>query len=366
MLEILPNADINEFIGLPLKLYKGNPFYIPELRADAKKLLTEDPFWRHAERELFIARRGGAAVGRIAAIINKNHNDYWLDKTGFFGFFECEDNAQTAAALIAAATAWLKECGMDKMRGPLNPSSNHVCGVLLDNFDKEPCVMMPYNPPYYDGLLQSAGLRKAKDLLAFERTDRDMFSPRMGKIMQRILKNPAVKMRAVDLKKFEEETETVRNIYNASWARNWGFVPITRDEMRHTAKQLKLIVRQELTCIIEYNGALAGFAVSVPNMNCVLKILDGGTGSPLGLLRALFAWRKIRDCRMIMLGVHPDCRGKGLELLLVRNIVVEGMAKGWNRAELSWILEDNEAIIQTMLEAGCRRTKTCRIYQKDL
>ncbi|MDR1123603.1 MAG: GNAT family N-acetyltransferase [Elusimicrobiota bacterium] len=366
MLEILPNADINEFTGLPSELYKGNPFYIPELRADAKKLLTEDPFWLNAERVLFIARREGRPAGRIAAVINRNHNEYWRDKTGFFGFFECEDNAQTAAALTAAAEAWLKQKGCAQMRGPLNPSSNHVCGVLLDNFDKEPCVMMPYNPPYYDGLLQNAGLRKAKDLLAFERTDKDEFSPRMEKIMQRILKNPAVKIRAINLKNFDEEVETVRNIYNASWARNWGFVPITREEMLHTAKQLKLIVRPELTCVIEYSGAPAGFAVSVPNMNRVLKILGGGIGSPLRLLRALFAWRKIKDCRMIMLGVHPDCRGKGLELLLVRNIVVEGMAKGWNKAELSWILEDNEAIIQTMLEAGCRRTKTYRIYQKDL
>jgi GNAT superfamily N-acetyltransferase len=366
MLEILPEANIAEFTALPYKLYEGNALYIPELKTDFKRLLAQAPFWQHAERELFIARRSGRPVGRVAAIINHNHNNYWLDKTGFFGFFECEDHQETAAALTAAAAAWLRQKGCAQMRGPLNPDSNHVCGVLLDNFDKEPCIMMPYNPPYYDGLLRAAGLQKVKDLLAFERTDKDSFSPRMEKIMQRILKNHSVKMRAINLKKFNEEVETVREIYNASWAQNWGFVPITPQEIQNTAKQLKLIIRPELTCIIEYDGKPAGFAVSVPNMNHVLKILGGVFGGPIKLLRALSAWRKIRDCRMIMLGVHPDYRGKGLELLLVRNIVVEGMAKGWNKAELSWILEDNAAIIQTMLEAGCRRTKTYRIYQKDL
>ena len=347
-------------------MYEGSPFYICELRADAKRLLTQDPFWQHAQRELFIARRGGQSVGRVAAIINRGHNDYWADKTGFFGFFECEDNNETAAALINAAAAWLRQKGFAQMRGPLNPDSNHLCGALLDNFDKEPCLMMPYNPPYYDGLLRAAGLRKAKDLLAFERTDKDKFSPRMEKIMLRILKNPAVKMRAIDFKNFDADVETIRNIYNASWARNWGFVPIAPAEMRAAARQFRFILRAELTCIIEYEGRPAGFSICMPNMNHVLKILGGGLANPVKVLRALLAWRKIKDCRMIMLGVHPDFRGKGLELLLVRNIVAQGMAKGWNKAELSWILEDNEAIIQTMLEAGCRRSKTYRIYQKDL
>ena len=366
MLEIISGANIDEFIGLPFSLYKGNPFYIHELKSDTKNLLTKDPFWQHAQRELFIARRAGQAVGRVAAIMNKNHNEHWGDKTGFFGFFECEDNNETAAALINAAGAWLKERGCNKIRGPLNPGTNHTCGVLLDNFDKEPAVMMPYNPPFYDGILLGAGLKKAKDLLAFERTDKDQFTPRMQKIIERILKNPSIKMRQINLKNFEAEVETVRQIYNASWAQNWGFVPITEAEIQATAKQLKLIIRPELTCVIEYDGKTAGFSICVPNMNHVLKILGGSLANPFKLIKAFFAWRKIRDCRMVMLGVHPDYRGKGLELLLVRGVVVDGVARGWNKAELSWLLEDNQAIIQTVEEAGCRRVKSYRIYEKDL
>jgi ribosomal protein S18 acetylase RimI-like enzyme len=364
MLQIIHNANINEFIGLPFKLYKGNPFYIPELKTDVKNLLTKDPFWQNAERELFIVKRGDVAAGRIAAIINRNHNNYWRDKTGFFGFFECEDNQETANALLDAAEKWLKERGCDKMRGPVNPSTNCTCGVLLDNFDKEPVIMMPYNPPYYDALLKGAGLAKVKDLLAFERTDKNEFSPRMIKIMDRILKNPAIKMRRINLKNFSDEVETIRKIYNASWAQNWGFIPITQAEINCAAKQLKMIIKPELTCMVEYEGVIAGFAISVPNMNRVLKILGGSFFNPFKLFKAVFAWLKIKDCRMIMLGVHPDYRRKGIELLLIRNVVVEGVNKGWNKAELSWLLEDNKAIISTVEEAGCYKTKTYRIYEK--
>ncbi|MDR0646302.1 MAG: hypothetical protein LBG46_04955, partial [Elusimicrobiota bacterium] len=280
MVQIIHNADMDEFIGLPFKLYKGNPFYIPELKSDAKNLLTKDPFWQNAKRELFVAKRANAAAGRVAAVINKTHNDYWRDKTGFFGFFECENNQDTANALLAAAEKWLKERGCDKIRGPINPSTNHTCGVLIDNFDKEPVIMMPYNLPYYDALLKGTGLEKAKDLLVFERTDRDDFSPRMKKIMERILKNPAIKMRQINLRDFDNEVESIRKIYNASWANNWGFAPISQAEMRHTAKQLKMIIKPELTCVIEYDNTPAGFAISVPNMNHVFKILGGSFFNP--------------------------------------------------------------------------------------
>jgi ribosomal protein S18 acetylase RimI-like enzyme len=225
--------------------------------------------------------------------------------------------------------------------------------------------MMPYNPGFYNTLMEGAGLKKAKDLLAFERTDRDDFSPRMKKIMERILKNKSIRCRKINLSRFKEEVEMVRNIYNASWAQNWGFVPITKEEIQNTAKQLKLIVKTELTCVIEYDGKPAGFAITVPNMNRVLKALNG-TLTPLKILSALLKWHAIKDCRMIMLGVHPDYRGRGLELLLVRSVVYDGIKKGWNKAELSWLLEDNQAIISIVEESGCHKSKTYRIYEKPI
>lgn len=365
MLEIIANPNIDDFIELPFVLYKGNSFFIPELKSDTKHLLTKDPFWQNAKCRLFLAVRDKKPVGRIAAILNKNHNDYWKDDIGFFGFFECEDNQETASALIQAAKGWLKEQGCPRVRGPLNPSTNHTCGVLLDNFDKDPVVMMPYNPPFYNAMLEGAGLKKAKDLVAFERTDKNDFSPRVQRIIERILKNPEIKIRQINLKDFDREVQTVRRIYNASWAQNWGFVPITEDEIKQTAKQLKMIVKKELTSIIEINGEPAGFAISIPNMNRVLKVLHGSLG-PIKILRALFAWANIHDCRTIMLGVLPEHRKRGLDLLLVKEIVENGVKKGWNKAELSWLLEDNQGIISLVEEAGCHKTKTYRIYESEI
>lgn len=358
-------AELKEFIAFPLDLYKGNKFYVPELKTETKHLLTKDPFWRHAERELFLAKRERKAVGRIAAIINEKHNKHAGDNIGFFGFFECENNPETAKALIQAAADWLKAKGKDAIRGPVNPSTNHTCGILTDNFDSMPCIMMPYNFPYYDELLKSTGLEKAKDLLAFERTDKDNFSPRMEKIILRILRNPELTIRSINMNDFNNEVKYVREIYNAAWSQNYGFVPMTEAEINDTAKQLKMIVKPELTCMIEIKGEVAGFAISIPNMNHVLKILNGNL-NPFKLPQALLAWRRIRDCRMIMLGVHPDHRGRGLELLLIKHVVDEGVGKGWNKAELSWMLEDNKAIISVIEEAGCKKTKTYRIYQKSI
>lgn len=358
-------ADLKEFIDLPFDLYKADKFYVSELKSDIKHTLTEDPFWHNAKRELFLAKKDGKPVGRIAAIINEAHNKHWQDNIGFFGFFECENDKGTAKALFDAAANWLKENSKDAMRGPVNPSTNHTCGVLIDSFDSMPCIMMPYNPPYYDELIKSAGLDKAKDLLAFDKTDQSDFSPRMHKLIQRILKNPDLSMRCINIKNFDEEVKIVREIYNAAWNQNYGFVPISEEEIANTAKQLKLIVKPELTCMIEIKGEVAGFAISIPNMNHVLKELKG-TLNPLRLPKALLAWRKIRDCRMIMLGVHPDHRSRGLELLLVKHVVDNGIKKGWKKAELSWMLEDNKAIISVIEESGCYKTKTYRIYQKTL
>lgn len=365
MLQIIADADLKDFIELPFTLYKGNSFFIPELKSDTRHLLEKDPFWQNAKRRLFLALRDKKPVGRIAAIINKTHNDYWKDNIGFFGFFECEDSQETANALIDAAKLWLKEQGFSVLRGPVNPSTNHTCGVLLDNFDKPPVIMMPYNPPYYNALLEGGGLKKAKDLVAFERTDKNDFSPRMERIMERILKNPEIKIRQINLADFDNEVQIVRRIYNASWAQNWGFVPISEDEIKQTAKQLKMIVKKELTSVIEINGEPAGFAISIPDMNHVLKIFRGTLG-PIKILRALWAWKNIKDCRTIMLGVLPEHRKRGLDLLLVKEIVEKGVKRGWNKAELSWLLEDNQGIISLVEEAGCYKTKTYRIYQEDI
>lgn len=363
--EVRTQKELVAFINFPFELYKGNKFWTGELKADTKKLLTSDPFWRHAKKILFLAYNGSRIVGRIAAVINAAHNEYWKENAGFFGFFDCADDMQAARALFDAAENFLRAEGAAFIRGPFNPSTNHTCGVLLDNYDTRPFIMMPYNFDYYPRLIESAGLHKVKDLLAFERTKEHRYSDRVKKIMARIDRSSAVKLRPISLKNLDSEIETVRQIYNASWAGNWGFIPINPDEIKAIADELKMILVPETTAIAELDGKAVGFYISIPDMNSVLNILRGGLWNPWRLVRALIAWRRIKQCRMIMLGVHPDYRGRGAELMLIRHIIDNGIAYGWYKAELSWILEDNTDIIKVITETGCTQTKRYRIYEKQ-
>ncbi|WP_424246107.1 ribosomal protein S18 acetylase RimI-like enzyme [Elusimicrobium posterum] len=357
--EIIPvtKKNLNKFINFPYQLYKEDSFWVGDLKMDAKHLLTKDPFWRHATKKLFLAVRSGKVVGRIAAIINHTHNEYWNEHTGMFGFFDSIDDSVVSDALFKAAKTWLKEKGMAVIRGPFNPSTNHPCGMLVEDFTNVPFVMMPYNYPYYEKLVLSAGLNKVKDLLAFERSEFDKFSPRFDKIINRAMSKQNIVMRPIDIKNINAEALLIREIYNKSWAQNWGFLPMSEAEILELAKQLKMIVDPRLTCIAEMDGKPAGFYICVPNMNDVLKILKGSILNPIRLAKALIAWKKIKTARLIMLGVLPEYRKRGLDLILMKHIVEGGPKVGYWMAELSWMLEDNKNILTAITEAGCREMK---------
>ena len=364
--EIHTAREINDFIEFPFTLYKNNPYWVGELKADTRRLLDDDnPFWAQASRALFMAYEGGEPVGRIMALVNTAHNEYHQEEIGFFGFFDCINDETVAAALLAAAGAWLKAQGATAMRGPASPSSNHVYGLLVDGFDAMPSIMMPYNFAYYAGLIEKAGLTKAKDLLAFYRTKDDKFSERFLKVCARCERAKGITLRRLDLHKIDEEAEIIRNIYNKAWAENWGFVPLTRQGMAELVKELKPIIRPEGTCVIEENGAAAGFYICIPNMNYVLKILNGSLKNPWRVMKALWAWKHIKEARLVMLGVLPEFRKRGLDLILIKHIITHGVAV-WDAAELSWVLEDNAGMIRGIEECGCYPSKRYRIYQKEL
>ena len=365
MLKIIETQDVKAFVNFPFRLYKGCPQYISDLKSNLIHLLTKDPFWQNNERALFLLYEDGEVIGRICALTNRAHNKHWQDKTGFFGFFDCINDARSAYMLFNAATAWLKNKGCDSIRGPMNPSTNHTCGVLINHFGDEPFIMMPYNYAYYDELIKSYGFEKIKDLFAFERTDKDAMSARMGKIIERFKRNKDITFRPVDLKNFDAEVEKVCQIYNQSWAHNWGFVPISDAEIKQTAKELKSIIKTEMTTICEVKGEVAAFAICIPNFNHVLKEWQQSAW-PFKIFKAAKAYFAMKDCRMLMLGVHPAHRGRGLELLVVNEIIENCIKKGWNKAELSWLLEDNKAIISVVEETGCYKTKTYRIYAKEI
>ena len=363
---VCTEADIEAFIRFPFTLYKENPYWVGELQADTKHLLDEkNPFWADASRALFMAYDEGKPVGRIMALVNRAHNTYHNENIGFFGFFDCINSRSVSAALFSAAENWLKAQGVTAVRGPANPSSNHVYGLLIDSFDRMPAIMMPYNFAYYPDLLEEAGFTKAKDLLAFHRTKDDKFSERFWRICSHCERAPGIKLRRLNLQKIDEEAELIRQIYNEAWAENWGFVPLSRPAMADIVSGLKPVLRAEGTCVIEENGVAAGFYICIPNMNHVLKILNGSFKNPWRVLRALWAWKRIKDARLIMLGVRPEFRKRGLDLILIKHIVTHGVSV-WNEAELSWVLEDNAGMIRGIEECGCHFSKRYRIYQKNL
>ena len=364
--EIISPADIQAFVDFPFTLYKDSPYWVGELKADTKHLLdTKNPFWATASRALFMAYESGKPVGRIMALVNRAHNEYHRENIGFFGFFDSINDEKVSAALFQAAENWLRAQGVEKMRGPASPSSNHTYGLLVDSFDSMPAIMMPYNYAYYAELIEKAGLTKAKDLLAFYRTKDDKFSERFLKICARCERAKGITLRRLNLHKIDEEAEIIRQIYNAAWAENWGFVPLTKQGMLDIVHELKPIIRTEGTCILEENGVPAGFYICIPNMNHVLRVLKGSLKNPWRVLHALWTWKRIKDARLIMLGVMPEFRKRGLDLILIKHIVTHGVAV-WDGAELSWVLEDNAGMVHAIQECGCHPYKRYRVYQKDL
>jgi len=362
----LTENEIKTFVAFPFELYKKDPYWVGELKRDTVALIAlQNPFWQKAERALFMAYRGEKPVGRIMAIVNRAHNEYYQEKTGFFGFFDAIEDATVSAALFASAEKWLKEHGMRVMRGPANPSSNHPYGLLVEGFGFMPAIMMPYNYPYYASLIERAGFTKIKDLLAFRRSKEDQFSERFVKVCSRCEKHQQVVLRRLDLKNLDKEAEIIRQIYNEAWAQNWGFVPLTEQEMAAIVRELKPVVLLEGTCVLEVDGKPAGFYICIPNMNHVLRVLRGSLSNPLRLIKALRTWRKIKDARLLMLGVAPEFRQRGIDLILIKHIIEHGVAV-WDWAELSWVLEDNAAMIHGIEECGCHLFKRYRVYQKDL
>ncbi|MFJ7772675.1 GNAT family N-acetyltransferase [Streptomyces sp. NPDC097107] len=299
---------------------------------------------------------------------NPRHNEHHGGSDGFFGLFECADDPAAAQALFSAAGDWLRERGLTSMLGPVSFSTNGECGSLVEGFSSPPAVLMPYNPPYHQNLLESCGFTKAKDLWAWEWTPDTPESPVVNRIANRAANRGDLSIRQLDLNAFEAETERLWDVYSEAWEQNWGFVPPTRREFRHLAKELARIARPDLLLVAEVDGAPAALCLTVPDANRILKAAGGRLtrfGFPIGLLRAALAARKINRCRLIALGVKAQYRGRGLDALLVTHLARIGRRIGWS-CELSWVLEDNRAMNSAIAKMGAQRTKTYRIYQRAL
>ncbi|MFQ5674406.1 MAG: hypothetical protein ACE5G1_00795 [bacterium] len=360
--------DLKAFIRLPWKIYQGNPHWVPPLILDMKNLLNKrkNPFFKHSEAQLFLAYRNQDLVGRIAAIVNNNHNRAHQEKTGFFGFFESINDQQAADELLKQAELWLKEKGMNSLRGPANFSSNDTWGLLIEGFDISPAILMTYNPEYYINLLETSGLRKIKELFAYTFT-RDMPIPeRFERFAQKTLEDKSISFRKIDLKNFRDEVEIVHEIYNDAWQNNWGFVPMNKEEFTHLAKDLKAAVDPDIVYIAEVSGEPAGFSLSLPDYNEILKDLNGRL-LPFGIFKLLLNKGKVQGIRVITLGVKQKFQKKrGLAPTFYYETYTRGKKKGYSKAEFSWILEDNTLMNRALEGLGAILYKKYAIYERSI
>ena len=331
---------------------------------------SKNPFFEHAEAEYFLAERDGLVVGRIAAIANRLHNEFHQDKVGFFGFFEAVDEQPVADALMDAAAGWLRERGFDTMRGPASFSTNDESGVLVDGFDTPPTLLMPHNPPYYLALLEQAGFSKAKDLLVYQggSEEHQVHMPeRLARGTELIRQRMGLTVRPFNLRDFPAEIERVKELYNRCWERNWGFIPMTEHEIDHLAKQFKPVLVPGLAPILEKDGKPVGFALALPDLNVVFRKNRNGRMFP-AVLELLWALKtnRIHRLRILLLGILPEYRGRGLDALLYHWIWTTGNGYRIYWGEAGWILEDNAAMNAGLLKMGFTVYKTYRMLDRPL
>ncbi len=375
-IEIIPvrtRRQLGAFIDLPWRIYdpRKYPVWVPPLRMMVSDNLNtkKNPFYRDADRELFLAYRDGRLVGRIAAIENRAHNEFHRDRVGFFGFYESFEDQEVANALFAAAEGWLAERHLDAMRGPMSPSTNAECGVLSDGYDQHPMLMTPWNPPYYLTLFERAGLAPVKELLGYLfpfGPDGIQADERVREHAKRAAADARLTFRTIDMKHYAEELDRAWDIYNAAWERNWGFVPMSHEEFEHMAKDMKALIRPEWAVMAEVDGKPAGFFLAIPDFNEIFKKIGNGRLLPTGIFRLLTGASKVHNGRVLLLGVKPEYRTRSLAGLLLNEILKRGYDTGVKFGEASWVLEDNIAMRRPLERLGAKVYRRWRVYERPV
>jgi hypothetical protein len=342
------------FVGFPYQLHRREPMWVPQLRSDERDILAPShPFFAHADASLFLAVRGGQTVGRVAAIRDRN------SEVGSFGFFECADDPAAASALLEAARGWLAGCGAAGMRGPMNPSMNYTCGVLVEGFDDPPYAGMPYNPRYYDGLLRGAGLVQARELLALRWSRADLRSPKARRFLK-LGARSGVRLRPLDPRRFDEEASLIWDLYSRCWPRTWGFAQCSLDEFRWIGRRFLRVCEGRLIQFCEVEGRPAGLIVILPDVNQALKRARGRL-LPFGWWRLARAGVTATRARIVLLGVLPEFQGAGLPLAFLQLADLPGVGQ-YAALEASWVLEDNLPALRGAMHLGATVYKRYRMY----
>ena len=368
------SRDLKRFIDFPYSLHRRDPVWVPPLKHDVRGLLSREknPFFDHAEADYFLAERNGTVVGRIAANSNQLHNETHDDRVGFFGFFECQDDPAVAQALFDAAGEWLSAHGHDVMRGPASFSVNDECGLLVQGFDTPPTLMSPHNPPYYVTLIEGAGFTKAKNMLMYCKGAPDGLTEtplpeRLSRALKIITNRQKLTLRPLNMDDFDNEIELVKKVYNQAWEKNWGFIPMTNAEIDHLAQQFKPVIVPDLVPFVEKDGEVIGFALALPDFNVVFQSNRSGRMFPTALkLLWQLKTQRIHRLRILLLGIVPEFRGKGIDAVLYHWIWTKGHEHKMRWGEAGWILEDNAAMRQAASKVGFEPYKTYSMYDRAL
>ena len=369
--EINSRRERSAFIKFPWQIYANDPAWVPPLIVERKAFLNRKghPFFKHGDAALFLARKNGEIVGRIMASDDPNYNSLHQSNVGCFGLFECTDDRDVAAALFEAAANWLRAKGRTEMMGPIDYSTNYVCGLLIDGFQFPPTILTAHNPRYYRHLIESCGFTKAKDWYAWWFADPAKAVAHLRRLATRFnARCPAV-IRPANFRNLRDESRRLREIYNQAWKRNWGFVPFTEAEIEFMTSELKPLLVSGFAWIAEIGNQPVGFILALPDINVVLRDLNGRLtrfGLPIGLIKLLFYKKRIRKGRLIALGVVEKYRRYGIAEMLVLRVIEETMIKRGITGEMSLTLEDNFMINRFLEAIGAQRYKTFRIYSKSI
>lgn len=365
--------DLRRFVTMPRHIYADDPHWVAPLTFERMQHLDErrNPFLRGIDLRYWLAFRGDRCVGRISAQINRRHLERYGDATGHFGFLEAEDDPEVFAALLETAEADLRARGMRRIRGPFNPSINDECGLLIEGFDTGPSMMMGHARPYYRPRLEALGYRKAKDLIAYDFAVRGAWPPRVAGMLERVRKNREIRVRPLEMRRYREEIATICRIFNDAWADNWGFIPFGEEEAHYLAHSIRPLVDANCFAIGELGGEPVAMCVTLPNLNEAIRGLDGRI-LPFGW--AVLLWRLrvrgLRSWRMPLMGVsrrfHRTRHGAALALLVIDALRAYHARRGVERAELSWVLEDNRPVRDLIEGIGGVPYKTYRIFEKSL
>ncbi len=362
------SRDVLRFLKVSYGIYRDDPNWVCPLLMDQKKVFLDvNPMFEHAVMQLWVARRDGQDVGRVAGIIDHNHNRAAEDHASFFGFFESVNDRAVSDRLFETVAGWTRQAGLQRMLGPMNPTTNDECGLLIEGFDSPPVLMMTYNPRYYVAMVEGFGFRKTKDLLAIHFDLSRIPMDRLGRIAEKIKQRHAnLVLRPVLRRTLAQDLVKIKEIYNAAWEANWGFVPMTDAEVDFLAARLKPLIMEGLIWLAEVASEPVGFLLALQDYNMVLQPLKGRLLTPkvLGFIACLLGWKRLPRTRVIALGVKEKYRDRGLESAMLIEGLKVGIAAGVTESEASWILEDNVRMNRVLEAIGGRHYKTYRLYER--